>query len=394
MKTKILDINLDDAFAQHAGLEGYDRALFLLRELGRPIGQITVPVQNGRINPRTLRRSIDDQALSLAAAVLVGQVGHETEERQSATPSASIAICTRERPDDLRRALTSLVNPAPQGQEILVVDNCPVTDATRCVVAEFPDVRYVCEPVKGLDNARNRAIREAQYEILAFIDDDAVADKDWLKNISRVFADERVACATGLTMPLEMENEAQEKFETLAGFSKRGFLRREFRAPPLSPLATGSIGAGANMAIRRSVVDEIGPFDPALDAGTATQSGGDHEFFTRILRAGHLIVYEPSALNWHRHRRTMEELRNAVYGYGVGVYAAWTRSFLSEREWGVFRRAFGWFAYDQLPHLVLAYLRPSPDRPKDVLWAELRGCIRGPLAYLKSRKMAAKVDRE
>jgi glycosyltransferase involved in cell wall biosynthesis len=393
MATKIFDIDLGEVFEPHAGLEGYDRALFMIRSNGRPVGQVTVPVQDGQINPRTLRRLIDNRALSLAALAVVDKGVAEAVDPET-IPLASIAICTRERPDDLRRALSSLVSPVPQGQEILVIDNCPVTDATRAVVAEFPAVRYVCEPRKGLDNARNRAIREARYEVLAFIDDDAVADPDWLRTIARTFADVRVACVTGLTMPLEMENEAQEKFEALAGFSKRGFLRREFRAPPMNPLATGAIGAGANMAIRRSVVRDIGPFDPALDAGTETQSGGDHEFFSRVLRAGHIIVYEPAALNWHRHRRTMEELRTAVYGYGVGVYASWTRSFLTERDWGVFRRAFGWLVHDQVPGLIRAYLHPSPDRPKDVLWAELRGCALGPFAYLKSRKRARGAERE
>jgi hypothetical protein len=168
----------------------------------------------------------------------------------------------------------------------------------------------------------------------------------------------------------------------------RGFYARTFRSPPHNPLVAGDIGAGVNMALRLSVVPGIGLFDPALDAGTATQSGGDHEYFTRILKAGGIIEFTPQALNWHRHRRSWEELQKAMWGYGVGVYSAWTSTFLADRDWGVFRCALGWFRHVQLPTLVRAYLRPSPEMPKDVLWAQLRGCVWGPFAYLKARRIA------
>ncbi len=388
MATRILDIPLHDAARDLAGLDGYDHALVLLRMGERPVGQVTVRVHDGQVRGAVLARAIDRKTLDLAAAVAAGA------EVLAAPPTPDLtivaAICTRERPDDLRRALSALLRMEFRGAGVLVIDNCPATDATRAVVAEFPGVRYILEPKKGLNNARNRALREAGTDIVAFIDDDAVADRFWLKAILRRFADDVVAAVTGLTMPYELENRAQEDFEALAGFSKRGFLSRSFQVPVTHPLATGQIGAGANMAVRASLLEEIGPFDPALDAGTATQSGGDHEYFTRILRAGHRIVYEPAALNWHRHRRTRAELCAAVHGYGVGVYAAWTRSFLTEREWGVFRRAFGWFVHDQLPALLRSWIRPSARHPRDVVWAELTGCAKGPYAYLKARRVARK----
>ena len=386
MATKILDIDLGGSSAPQSGLEGYSAALFLLRAEGRPVGKVTVAVTDGQTSLRALQRAIPDASVALAAV---------TAWRKRLAPplpplslSATVAICTRERPDDLRRALASLTLPAPQGQEILVIDNCPATDATRQVTAEFPGARYVVEPVKGLDNARNRAVAEARTEVLAFIDDDAVADPDWLAELVRPFADARVQCVTGLTMPLELETLAQERFESLSGFSMRGFHAREFRTPRNNPLIVGDVGAGVNMAIRLAIVPEIGLFDPALDAGTATQSGGDHEYFTRILKTGQIIAYSPHALNWHRHRRSWDELHRALWGYGVGVYAAWTSTFLATRDWGVFRCAFGWLWHDQLPELWRAWRRPSSEKPLDILWVQMRGCARGPFAYLEARKRA------
>ena len=385
MATRIFDIALEDAAQDRTGIESHDRALFLLREGRRPVGQVGVPVRAGRVSGAEVARAITALTFDLAAVVRAEDKLRSDVSRQP--PTATVAICTRERPDDLRRALSAVAGLRPQAP-ILVIDNCPATTATREVVDEFPDVRYVMEPNKGLDNARNRALREADTDIVAFIDDDAVADRHWLDAIVKAFADPEVGCVTGLTMPYELENEAQEQFERLAGFSKRGFVRRVFQMPGTHPLATGQIGAGANMAVRRAIIGKVGHFDPALDAGTPTQSGGDHEFFTRVLRGGYAIVYEPAALNWHRHRRTSDELLKAVHGYGVGVYAAWTRSLLIDREFGVLRRSLGWFVRDQLPSLIRSYIRPDAAVPRAVILAELRGCLKGPFAYLKSRRIA------
>jgi GT2 family glycosyltransferase len=140
------------------------------------------------------------------------------------------------------------------------------------------------------------------------------------------------------------------------------------------------------MAVRREVLDDLGGFDEALDAGTPSQSGGDHEMFGRILAAGHRIVYEPAAVSWHRHRRTWDELRAALHGYGVGVYAMWTRRLLVDHEPAVLMHAVRWFRHGQARHFWRA-LRRRPDAvPMDLLLAEFRGCLAGPAAYLAARR--------
>ena len=144
------------------------------------------------------------------------------------------------------------------------------------------------------------------------------------------------------------------------------------------------------MAVRRSVLDFLGPFDEALDAGTRTRSGGDSEMFSRILSAGYRIVYEPHALSWHRHRRTWRELRRAIYGYGVGVYAAWMRSFLIEHETAMIRPALSWLLRTQLPRLVRSLLWQPCEVTFELTLAELCGCLVGPWAYLSARKQLRK----
>jgi GT2 family glycosyltransferase len=386
LSTRILDIDLTRAAEGFDSLGACDHALVVVRRGRVPLGQLTLPVRDGRIPPGAIRDALTPDLLTRWAIHAEAERHGLCDAPSPREVTATVAICTRERPDDLRRSLAAAAALPNRGGGVLVIDNCPATQATRELAARFPEVRYVMEPRKGLNNARNRALGEAGTDIVAFIDDDAVADPGWLDAIVATFARPEVGCVTGLTLPLELDNAAQVEFEALAGFSKRGFDRREFRSPPLNPLATGPIGAGANMAVRRLLLDAVGPFDPALDAGTPTMSGGDHEYMSRILRAGWTIVYEPRALNWHRHRRTRDEMVKAVYGYGVGTYAAWTRSLLVERDWGVIGRACGWLVHEQLPNVARSLARRPGALPLDVVLAELRGCAKGPFAYLAARR--------
>jgi GT2 family glycosyltransferase len=194
--------------------------------------------------------------------------------------------------------------------EVLVIDSASRTDATRQVVAEFPSVRYVRLDRPGLNVARNAAMQRAAGEIVVFIDDDAIPDPRWLAEHLAAFRQPLTMASMGLTLPLELESEAQEQFEAFSPFS-RGFTPRTFDLRNTLPPTAGKAGAGVNMALRRCVYELVGPFDEALDAGTPTQSGGESELLARLIAYGYRVVYTPSALNWHRHRREIAELRRS-----------------------------------------------------------------------------------
>jgi len=381
--TAVLQVDVEKIPSDLHLPDKYTRAFVLVRRKGSPIAQFSVPVRDGHVDleryNRALLQAIGRQSWHW------GVEGYLGRPRAVDIASATVAICTRERPDDLVRALRAVGALQPAPAEILVVDNNPVTDRTREVAARFPAVRYVREDRPGLDAARNRALLEATTRVVAFTDDDAVPEPEWLDHLVRPFEDPRVWCTSGLTLPLELETPAQEWFERYSPFG-RGFERRVFDGTRHDPLSVSRVGAGANMAVRREVLSDLGGFDEALDAGTPSRSGGDHEMFGRILAAGHRIVYEPAAVSWHRHRRSWEELREALYGYGVGVYAMWTRKLLLDREPAVLIHAVRWFHYGQIRHLWRA-LRRRPDAvPLDLLLAELRGCLAGPGAYLAARR--------
>jgi len=386
MATAILDLEISKLPPEIAVDERYSKALVLIRLHGNPIGQATLATVGGRIGGNELRETLMNAVgENLWKNWLFDALEWDERGPVQPVPIATVAVCTRDRPEDLQRCLEAFMRLPDDGQEYLVIDNCPASDATMELVKNYPKVRYIREDVPGSSAARNRALREAKHEFVAFTDDDAAPDPNWLRSLLQNFSDPRVMCVTGLVMPLELETEAQEWFERYSPHG-RGFYRLVFDGAKDNPLIVATVGVSASMALRKSLIDFIGLFDEDLGAGTPTVGGEDCELFARILRSGYRIVYEPRALSWHRHRRTWEELQKTLQGYGIGVYAFWTRMFLVNREFSVPLLAWGWFRYKQLPELV-ASLRKQPNSiPSDLLLAQLRGCISGPMAYFASRK--------
>jgi GT2 family glycosyltransferase len=316
-------------------------------------------------------------------------------------PSVTAAVCTRDRTEDLARCLASLERLEYADVELMVVDNSPSDDATeRLVRTRHPRVRYVREPRPGLDWARNRAIAEAGSEIVAFTDDDAAVDPLWAGALAAAFADDpSVMAVTGLVLPYELETEAQVLFERYGGFG-RGFQRARYqfderggRSAASLFAGSGKFGTGANMAFRRSVFAEIGPFDPALDVGTVTNGGGDLEMFFRVLKEGHALLYEPAAVVRHRHRRDYGRLRTQLANNGVGFYSHLVRCALAfpEERFAVARLGLWWLWWWNVRRLLISFVRP--DRfPRDLIVAELVGSFVGLTRYPRARRAAAAIS--
>jgi GT2 family glycosyltransferase len=299
------------------------------------------------------------------------------EERLTAAP-LSVIVCTHERPDDLARCLEALAAITREGDETIVVDNCPRTDRTAAVAARFR-VRRIVEPIKGLNRGRNAGLKASTHDIVAFIDDDVVVTPHWRPAITACFADPAVGCATGLVLPLELETPAQEEFE-LYSEHRRRFQGRVYSRDGVRPSAADVAGIGANMAFRRAFAVDLGGFDVRLDAGTCTRAGGDTDMFARVLDSGRLIAYSPDAQIWHRHRRTSRELTSCVFGYGVGTFGMLTKRVVEQGDFGALITAARWLAGTLLKAARLRIEgRPAP-RWRVVL-AETAGAACGPFCF-------------
>ncbi|MCB0208448.1 MAG: glycosyltransferase [Anaerolineae bacterium] len=381
MPTAIFDLEYNNLPDEIDNQKGYDRALVLLRIDGRPVGQALIPLSPGRINRDDLYKSL---LLSADSSFWENWLHNylkfpdHCSNISNTLLNATVAVCTRDRPEDLKRCLDALMQLPDDGQEFIVVDNAPLTNLTQELVEKYKRVRYVRENRPGLNIARNKALSEANHDIVVFTDDDAAPDPNWLRTLLRNFDDPNVMCVTGMTMPLELETEAQEWFQRLGGFG-RGFKRMYLDSNNCDPLMGWVAGAGVNMALRRTVFELIGLFNEAFDVGTPTRGGGDTDMFIRILLAGYSIVYEPEALNWHRHRRTWKELRRQLFGYEVAGFAIWTH-YLFRGNFDAARQIGEW-VWREVPTLAKSLLRRPYSTPLDITFARFCGAVVGPWAY-------------
>lgn len=309
-------------------------------------------------------------------------------------PLISVVVATRERPRSLTMCLDSLSRMDYPDYEIVVVDNAPATDATASLVGKRAEQNlcYVHEPRRGLAAAHNCGLERARGAIVAFTDDDVILDRKWLTEISRGFrAAPDVACVTGLIMPAELQTQAQLMLETHGHFGK-GFEQRVVNcgthrpADPLFPFTAGKLGSGANMAFRTGRLRELGGFDPATGTGTTARGGDDLAAFFSVLAAGHSLVYQPTALAWHHHKRDLEALHNQVYGYGVGLGAYLTSALVDHPAMTIqaLCRAPAGLRYAFHPDSP-RNARVGSSWPRELVWRERQGLALGPLAYGISR---------
>jgi GT2 family glycosyltransferase len=214
-------------------------------------------------------------------------------------------LCTRDRPALLAEALETIAAVMAPGDELVVVDSASSTRDSVALAREAGAV--VVEAARpGLAIARNLGVAAARGEVLAFTDDDCRPSHSWLDRLMAPFEDPEVGFATGSVRA----DEGRLRFLEHAA-------PREFRLP-VDPI---DVGAGANMAIRRSALIDIGGFDERLGAGTTLRSSEDHDVFLRLLRAGWRGAAVPDALVVHYDWRSRWQAARLQWGTGLGTGA-------------------------------------------------------------------------
>jgi glycosyltransferase involved in cell wall biosynthesis len=313
----------------------------------------------------------------------------------------SVSICTRNRPQQLARALASVVNEqtlAPA--QIIVVDSAPADNVTEQLLeSAFPQVTYVREEMPGIGYARNRALKEATGDVVAFIDDDAVADQGWVQAIARAMHEpEGPGACTGLIEALSLDTAAQQLFEANGGFG-RGRERIELpkdagrrlhgRSASLIAWAV-SIGNGCNLSVDRRAALAVGGFDGTFGCCPALPGGEDLDLLWRLIDGGMAAVYEPAALVRHEHRRTMAELERQLAHHQRGLVGFLTKAALAGR--GAMRLDIWLFLSWRLVKPGLRLLRRLMGRdplPAGILWRMWWNAALAPGAYFLARRRAS-----
>ncbi len=214
--------------------------------------------------------------------------------------AATVVVTTCNRLPHLAAAVEALERQTFRDFEILVVENGPERGAKAYCADKR--IRYAHEPRIGLSRARNTAARAARGDIVAYVDDDAIPQPDWLEHLVASFRDPTVGAATGTVRYMKSLGTdramSDEEFEPDATFRpSRTIGKATHRWFTLAAL--GGIGDGSNMAFRRTLVANVRLFDKRVGRGVLLDGGEEHLAFVRLIAAGHCITHAPLAIIRH-----------------------------------------------------------------------------------------------
>jgi len=186
--------------------------------------------------------------------------------------------------------------------EIIIVDNNS-QDNTQEIIKKYPVVCLCEDKIQSSYAARNRGIKYAKGDILAFTDSDCIVTKRWLLKAIPGFADKKIGCIAGEIEGYEPETIVEEYLTDRGCLSQETTLRGQFLPYPQT----------ANAIYRREVFEKIRLFEEHWI------SSGDADIAWRMqLETDYKIKYCPEALVFHRHRSNVKSLfkQRVKWGYG------------------------------------------------------------------------------
>jgi GT2 family glycosyltransferase len=202
----------------------------------------------------------------------------------------SVIICTYNRHNCLEYCLKSIKRQNYQNYEIIVV-NGPSTDDTKNLLKKIKDIIVIQQNfLDGISAARNSGISAARGDIIAFIDDDAVADINWLKSLVDGYGDASVGGVGGVVYEpgkstIQFENGVINK----SGIS---FAVRSLNSPPKKNQFPHCIGT--NCSFKKNILYQVGGFDPYFRYHLE-----ESDLCVRIIQAGFTIIYQKKAIVIH-----------------------------------------------------------------------------------------------
>jgi len=232
-------------------------------------------------------------------------------------PQIAVVICTRHRPPSAVDAVRSALASRPAASRVIVVDQADVD--TTDPLAEFdglPRFVRIRHSAVGLSRGRNvgtAAAAAAGATIVAYTDDDCVAQSSWLSGFDAAFASaDDIAAVFGTVRAAAYDRTTGiiPAYEVREATVLRGLANK--------PRAEG---IGACMAVRVDAWRQLDGFDDWLGAGTSLASGEDVDLIVRLLHAGFAVAETPDAEVIHYGARDWQSTRLLVAGYMRGIGA-------------------------------------------------------------------------
>jgi GT2 family glycosyltransferase len=219
--------------------------------------------------------------------------------REAKWPRISVIVCTHNGSGTILACLRGVQRLNYPAMEVIIVDDGS-TDDTANIARQFPfDVISISH--LGLSTARNVGLQHATGEIVAYIDDDAWPDPDWLTYLAITFRDEAYAGAGGPNIRPPGESMVSDSVADSPGGPIHVMLT-DVEAEHLP---------GCNMAFRRDALAAVGGFDPIFRT-----AGDDVDLCWRMQSAGFKLVFSPAAVVWHRAPQSVAAFWNQQLGYG------------------------------------------------------------------------------
>jgi GT2 family glycosyltransferase len=214
-------------------------------------------------------------------------------------PRVSVVCCSYNGQATIRDTLEALARVDYPDYEVIVVDDGS-TDATAAIARSY-GAKVVSTPNQGLSAARNVGMHAASGEIVAYIDDDAYPEPDWLTHLVRGFR-QGGWCGVGGPNLLPPEDGPTAECVANAPGGPCHVLLDDREAEHIP---------GCNMAFRKSWLERIGGFDPQFRS-----AGDDVDLCWRLQEAGGRLGFHPAAVVWHHRRGSIARYWKQQVGYG------------------------------------------------------------------------------
>jgi glycosyltransferase involved in cell wall biosynthesis len=236
-------------------------------------------------------------------------------------PPITVVVPTRDRPELLAGCLAALAIGLGAGDEVVVVDSASIRSDVAAVAARFGARCVRCDR-PGTSRARNAGWAAATTDLVAFVDDDVRVTHGWADALAGALAAR--PWAAFVTGRLDLAPDEVDVDRPVA-------IKTDTTGARLDRTTRGVLGHSASLCVRRDAVASIGGFDEALGPGTPLRAAEDNDLFDRLLAAGHVGWYEPSALAHHRQWRTRRQLVGLDAAYGVGTGARLRKLLAADR---------------------------------------------------------------
>jgi glycosyltransferase involved in cell wall biosynthesis len=215
-------------------------------------------------------------------------------------PRISVVICAFNAERTMEACLASLRTLRYPNYEVIVV-NDGSTDRTLEIAQRYEEVRLISQPNRGLSAARNVGFEHATGTIVAYTDSDCVVDPDWLTYLAYKFVHGGFVAVGGPNLPPPEDGRVPACVAAAPGGPTHVLLDDE----------VAEHIPGCNMAFLKSVLVDVGGFDPIHRA-----AGDDVDLCWRLQNAGHVIGFSPAAMVWHFRRNTIKAYLKQQMGYG------------------------------------------------------------------------------